>query len=159
MDFNFRAGQRTKKRRKENLSFSSPLIERTHENRSLATSVYTTLRRINVSTTFHPPFFLPSFLPSFPLSPSSVPNHPLFSSSNSSLESRSSFFVSLSFPPSPRRSSSRFRFRCRRGRKGCVPRFVSRAQPEADGSSAGRGDSRCGYTRSGGRVIQRRRMF
>lgn len=73
MDFNFRAGQRTKKRRKENLSFSSlfpdpPPDRENPENRSLATSVYTTLRRINVSSTFHPPFFLPSFLPSFPLS-------------------------------------------------------------------------------------------
>lgn len=36
---------------------------------TLSTSVYTTLRRINVSSTFHPPFFLPSFFPSPSFSP------------------------------------------------------------------------------------------
>lgn len=144
---------------------------------TLSTSVYTTLRRINVSSTFHPPFFLPSFFPSFPpsffpspsFSPFSfspfVTRIPRFISPRDSPPSSSPILLFSSPPvlPPPPRSPPvdhrpRFRFRSRRGRKGCVPRFVSRATSRKRAvflfHSSGRGDSRCGYTRSGGRLYK-----
>ena len=135
---------------------------------TLSTSVYTTLRRINVSSTFHPPFFLPSFFPSPSFSPFSfspfVTRIPRFISPRDSplLSPDPPFFLSPCPLPPPRSPPvdhrPRFRFRSRRGRKGCVPRFVSRATSRKRAvflfHSSGRGDSRCGYTRSGGRLYK-----
>lgn len=140
---------------------------------TLSTSVYTTLRRINVSSTFHPPFFLPSFFPSPSFSPFSfspfVTRIPRFISPRDSPPPlpRSSFFplpLSSPSPPLPaRRSSTTLSLSLSPRKKGMRTAVcVASHQPEAGGVPlpllrTGRFTMRLYAKRRP--FIQRRRMF